>query len=59
MTVTNTPAPIAPLKNLYSCEAHNELMRTTLDLAFFGDLAKAADAREEIRRLQEMPEIDR
>ena len=59
MTVTDTPAPIAPLKNLFGCEAHNELMRTTLDLAFFGDLAKAAEAREEIRRLQEMPEIDR
>ena len=33
-------------------------MRTTLDLAFFGGLAKAAEARDEIRRLQVMPEID-
>ena len=57
MTVTDTPAPIAPLKNLYSCEAHNELMRTTLDLAFFGGLVEAAEARDEIRRLQVMPEI--
>ena len=58
ITLTDEPAPIAPLKNLLSCEAHNELMRTTLDLAFFGGFAEAAEAREIIRRLQEMPEID-
>ena len=43
------------LKNLLSCEAHRELMRGTLDLAFFGKLGEAALIAEEIKELQKMP----
>lgn len=51
----NLPAPIASLKNLLSCEAHNELVRTTLNLAFSGELAEAFEWAKEIRELQKLP----
>ena len=50
------PADIPALKNLLSCEAHNELIRTTLNLAFFGELADAFEWAEELRELQKLPE---
>lgn len=48
---SDTPPNIAPLKNLLSCEAHNELMRTTLNLCFDGELDQA---REWARELEEL-----
>ncbi len=45
----------APLKNLLSCEAHNELCRTTLNLAFFGELEAAREWYEELTELQKAP----
>ncbi len=51
----NLPAEgIAPLKNLFSCEAHNELIRTTLNIAFTGELKDAYIWADEIRELQKV-----
>ncbi|MBQ8510470.1 MAG: CapA family protein [Clostridia bacterium] len=49
------PPAIAPLKNLLSCEAHNELMRTLLNLTFAGELNDALVWADEVRELQKMP----
>ena len=52
------PADFAGLRNLLSCEAHNELLRTTLDLAFSGELEEAIANREKILELRRMPVVD-
>ncbi len=52
----NNEPQIAGLKNLLSCEAHNELIRTTLNLAFFGQLNDARRIADEVRELQKIPE---
>lgn len=49
------PADIGALKNLLSCEAHNELVRTTLNLAFAGRMGEAYRIAEEVRVLQRLP----
>lgn len=51
----NPPENIAPLRNLLSCEAHNELCRTTLKLAFEGRMQEAYDNEAAARALQKMP----
>ena len=48
---SDTPPNIAPLKNLLSCEAHNELMRTTLNLCFDGELDQAQEWARELEEL--------
>ncbi len=55
-TIDTEPKSIAPLRNLLSCEAHNELCRTTLQLAFDGRMAEAASYQADIRALQIIPE---
>lgn len=45
---TDMPPDIAPLRNLLCCEAHNELMRTTLELTFTGELALAKEWAKEL-----------
>lgn len=42
-------------KNLFSCEAHNELCKTTLNLLYQGRLEEAEQAYEELRELSKMP----
>ena len=49
------PADFAGLRDLLSCEAHNELLRTTLDIAFSGELEEAIANRGKILELQRMP----
>lgn len=49
------PDEIVHLKNLLSCESHNELMRRTLELAFTGKLGEAKEIAAEIRELQKIP----
>ena len=51
----NPPENIAPLRNLLSCEAHNELCRTTLKLAFEGRMQEAYDNEAAARELQKLP----
>ncbi len=51
----NPPENIAALRNLLSCEAHNELCRTTLKLAFEGRMQEAYDNEAAARALQKMP----
>ncbi len=46
---------LASLKNLLSCEAHNELCRTTLNLAFFGELEAAREWKQELDELAKLP----
>ncbi len=46
---------LAKLKNLLSCEAHNELCRTTLNLAFFGELDAAREWKQELDELAKLP----
>ena len=50
-----SPDGIAGLRNLLSCESHNELMRRTLELAFTGRLGEAKEIAAEIRELQKVP----
>lgn len=50
------PKSIAPLRNLLSCEAHNELCRTTLQLAFEGRMAEAQTYQKAVKDLQVIPE---
>ena len=45
-------------RDLLSYEAHNELLRTTLDIAFSGELEEAITNREKILELQRMPIVD-
>lgn len=52
------PENIAPLKNLLSCEAHNELCRTTLNLVHNKALAGAFPIADEVRALQKQPDLD-
>ena len=42
---------IAPLKNLLCCESHNELMRTTLELVYSGEMEKARIWASELEEL--------
>lgn len=51
----NPPENIAPLRNLLSCEAHNELCRTTLKLAFEERMQEAYDNEAAARALQKLP----
>jgi len=51
----NPPENIAELRNLLSCEAHNELCRTTLKLAFEGRMAEAYENEPSVRALQKLP----
>ena len=46
-------ASLAAVKNLFGCEAHNELMRRTTALLFTGRYAQALKHRDEILALQE------
>ena len=51
----NPPENIAELRNLLSCEAHNELCRVTLKLAFEGRMAEAYEAEPAVRELMKLP----
>ena len=44
------------IKNIFSCEAHNELIKDTLNLAYRGKVEKARESVEYTRELQK-PEI--
>ncbi len=46
------------LKNVFGCEAHNELVRNTLFMIFEGRVEAARAGVEEIRKLQEMECVD-
>lgn len=47
---------VVKLKNIFSCEAHNELIKDTLNLAYRGKVEKASELVEYTRELQK-PEI--
>lgn len=49
------PENIAELRNLLSCEAHNELCRETLKLAFEGRMAEAYEEEPAVRALMQLP----
>ena len=51
----NPPENIAELRNLLSCEAHNELCRVTLKLAFEGKMAEAYAEEPAVRELMKLP----
>ena len=51
----NPPENIAPLRNLFTCEAHNELCKTTLRLAFEGRMNEAYENEPAARALQKLP----
>ena len=51
----NPPENIAPLRNLFTCEAHNELCKTTLRLAFEGRMEEAYANEQIARQLQKLP----
>ena len=51
----NPPENIAALRNLLSCEAHNELCRATLRLACEGRMQEAYDNEAAARELQKLP----
>jgi poly-gamma-glutamate capsule biosynthesis protein CapA/YwtB (metallophosphatase superfamily) len=50
-----TGHPLLPLRNLYTCEAHNELMTVFLKMLADGKKDVGLSMTEEIRRLQKMP----
>ena len=52
---SNPPENIAPLRNLFTCEAHNELCKTTLRLAFEGRMHEAYANEQMVRDLQKLP----
>ncbi len=43
------PAPVAKIQNLYDCEAHNELIRTTMTILYEGEFAKAKEWEKELQ----------
>lgn len=46
---------LAVAKNLHSCEAHNELIKTVLNIVHEGKLAKAAQGVPELKEISKMP----
>ena len=57
--MTNTPAgeghPLLALRNLFTCEAHNELMTAFLTLLADGELETAQAMKEEVVKLAKLP----
>lgn len=51
---TGGPASVKVMRNLFSCEAHNELLRYSLQLMYEDRLEEAGKRVEEIKRLQQM-----
>lgn len=56
----NTPSGdvlknLCKTKNVFSCEAHNELVKTTLNLEYAGRLEEAKKAYEDLKELAKMP----
>ena len=45
------------LKNVFSCEAHNELVKNTLEMMYESRVEAAESGMERIRKLQEMEEL--
>ena len=45
---------VKDMKNIFNCEAHNELFRNTFNMVFEGRMEKAKDKVEFIKKLQNM-----
>ena len=52
--VENGATEASGLKNIFSCEAHNELITNTMKIIYDGRCKKAEEKIEEIRKLQNM-----
>ena len=51
---TDGPNSVKVMRNLFSCEAHNELLRRSLQILYEGRQNKAGKHIDEIKRLQQM-----
>ncbi len=45
----------AILRNIHTCEAHNEMLRRTSQLMYLGKIGEAAESYAELQELQKMP----
>lgn len=52
MITGETTAELCALKNNFSCEAHNELLRNTLDLCYYNQIEKYSALQKEITKYQ-------